>query len=46
MVTVPARQIDFAKLKERVDILMVVDHYDWRNDLKHTGDSYTCRCPI
>ena len=46
MVTIPARQIDFAKLKERVDILKVVDHYDWRNDLKRSGESYTGRCPI
>ena len=46
MVTKPRRQVDFAKLKERVDVLQIVDHYGWRKDLKRAGKSYTGRCPI
>ncbi len=46
MGTIPARQVDFAKLKERVDILQVVDHYGWRKDLKRAGKSYSGRCPF
>ncbi len=46
MVTTSHRQVDFVKLKERVNILQIVDRYGWRKDLKHAGESYTGRCPI
>ena len=46
MGTIPTRQVDFAKLKDRVDILKVVDHYGWRGNLKRAGKSYTGPCPI
>ena len=39
MGTIPVRQVDFAKLKDRVDILQVVDHYGWRGNLKRAGET-------
>lgn len=46
MATIPDRQVDFAKLKERVTILQIVDHYGWREALKRSGESYVGRCPL
>ena len=46
MSTASNRQVDFAKLKDRVSIMQIVEHYGWRDGLKKRGASYVGRCPI